>query len=107
MSDKDPLEGSCPHCGNADAERLPSRGEYRISLPNMRQTTASVAGKNVGLRTALTIRRRAGSQSIAAAGDGLCPELPGIPARGNRSDGWTMATIEIEDRWEEKWAAKR
>jgi predicted RNA-binding Zn-ribbon protein involved in translation (DUF1610 family) len=28
MSDKNLLEGSCPHCGNADAERLPSRGDY-------------------------------------------------------------------------------
>jgi hypothetical protein len=99
--------------GHARIAATPMRSGCRAAatIPNIAAqhaaTTASVAGKNVGLRTALTIRRRAGSQSIAAAGDGLCPELPGIPARGNRSDGWTMATIEIEDRWEEKWAAKR
>lgn len=27
MSDKNPMDGSCPHCGNAYAERLPSHGE--------------------------------------------------------------------------------
>ena len=104
---KTPAKGHARIGGNADAERLSSRGDYtEYRCPTCGNYRIS-GTQEVGLRTALMIRRRAGSQSIAAAGDGLCPELPGIPARGNRSDGWTMATIEIEDRWEEKWAAKR
>ena len=28
MKHKFPGDASCPHCGNANAERLPSRGDY-------------------------------------------------------------------------------